>query len=130
VDGAISRLKPEKPEPFHFQCGMVTLRRIEVDAHAVIYNESQVQIDQYSKSHGAKYMEPIKIPIIDMGPGEFLPPEVGASEKQWHGISKKMLKQRVKGRVKEAVKSLVRAADIAKIASAVAGHKLGSFRRV
>jgi hypothetical protein len=124
VDGAMARIKPNLPDPIHFQCGMVTLRRIEIDPHAVIYNQTQAQINQYKAHHGgANHVHVLKIPVVDMGPDEFLPPTIDGAD-EWHGISKKMLKQRIKTRVKDMAKALMSAQDLARIASEIAGHKI------
>jgi hypothetical protein len=101
-----------------------------VDPHAVIYNQTQAQINQYKANHGgANHVHDIKIPIIDMGPDDFLPPSI-AGANEWHGISNKMLQQRVKIRVKDVVSSSwSRILDLTLIAGRIAGHKINEVIR-
>jgi hypothetical protein len=131
VDTAMDRIVPKKPDWFHFQCSTVTLRRIDFDLHAVIYNETQAQIDEYQQRHrGSKYTESIKIPIIDMGPTDLRILSSHSISCKAHGVSRKMLRERVKQRAKEVVKSLISTHDLAKMAGAIAAHKISIRARM
>jgi hypothetical protein len=121
----------------------VVLRRIEVDLHAVVYNETQSKIDRYEQRHGEKYLEAIMIPIVDMGEEEFVPSKdaraesrenaggtttesgtESSAESELRSISKEELTHRVLMRAKAALKSLVSTPDMAKIVGAIARHKI------